>query len=67
MAINRAAEHKKTKPNKANLLAFSVLRKESQGLRSADSVKMRKSNLKKQSQFAVGPNWRNASNSNGLR
>ena len=29
----------KTKPNKANLLAFSVLRKESQGLRSADSVK----------------------------
>ena len=49
---------RKTKPIKANLLAFSVLRKsrkgrltaESQGLRSADSVKMRKRNLKKQSQ-----------------
>ena len=33
--------------NKANLLAFSVLR-------SADSVKMRKRNLKKQSQFVTG-------------
>jgi hypothetical protein len=31
--------------NKPNLLAFGVLR-------SADSVRMRKSNLKKQSQFA---------------
>jgi len=35
--------------NKANLLAFSVLR-------SADSVRMRKSNLKKQSQFVAWPN-----------
>ena len=35
--------------NKANLLAFSVLR-------SADSVKLRKRNLKKQSQFAGGQN-----------
>jgi len=38
------------KAKKANLLAFSVLRKESQGLRSADSVKKRKRDLKKQSQ-----------------
>ena len=40
---------------KANLLSFSVLRKESRGLRSADSVKIRKRNLKKQSQFAKFP------------
>jgi len=38
-----------SKPNKANLLAFSVLR-------SVDSVKMRKRNLKKQSQFGGGQN-----------
>jgi len=38
--------------NKPNLLAFGVLR-------SADSVKMRKSNLKKQSQFTKGQNKRN--------
>ncbi|MGB2864435.1 MAG: hypothetical protein WBC05_13995, partial [Sedimentisphaerales bacterium] len=42
--------------NKANLSAFSVLRKESQGLRSADSAKMKKSDLKKQSQFPKGQN-----------
>jgi hypothetical protein len=40
----------KTKSIKVNSLTFSVLRKESQGLRSADSVKMRKRDLKKQSQ-----------------
>ena len=42
----------KTNPNKANLLAFSVMRSPMESLRTADSVKMRKRNLKKQSQFA---------------
>ena len=45
--------------NKANLLVFSVLR-------SADNVKIRKRNLKKQSQFAGEENRCNISNNNGL-
>jgi len=43
-------------PRENNLITFSVLHKESQGLRSVDCVRMRKRNLKKQSQYSKGQN-----------
>ena len=49
MLWRRRENKANSKPNKANLLAFSVLR-------SAFSVRMRKSNLKKQTQFSKGQN-----------
>jgi hypothetical protein len=39
---------------------FQVLRSPMESLRTADSVKIRKRDLKKQSQFAVGQNWHKA-------
>jgi len=42
-----ALGRRKNKANSKPIISYCVLRKESQGLRSADSVKMRKRNLKK--------------------
>ena len=62
LIITRAYEEKRLfwlEKNKANSLAFSVLRKESQGLRSANSPGAPgEKEFKKQSQFSKGRNGR---------